>query len=115
MKLFLLYSLSSLLFFTCNKTTTTSTNEIDIKIIHSTCVQTIAKVITPNSTIGVNWQKNGVVHNNAFHLGVLNPIRVDSVNQVFRVKILSTATYSQVLCALADVPGTNVFHDVEKL
>jgi hypothetical protein len=55
------------------------------------------------------------VHNNAFNLGVLNPIRVDSVNQIIRVKILSTATYSQVLCALADVPGTNVFHDVEKL
>ncbi|MFY8127617.1 MAG: hypothetical protein ACOVMM_04520 [Chitinophagaceae bacterium] len=115
MKFILFSSISCLMFFTCNKTTTAPTNEVDIKIIHSTCVQTIAKVITPNSNVGVNWSKNGVMHQNAFNLGVLNPIRVDSVNQVFRVKILSSATYSQVLCALADVPGTNVFHDVEKL
>ena len=116
MKLLLFYAFSSVLFFTCNKTDSTpTTTEVDIKIIHATCVQTIAKVITPNSTIGVNWSKQGVLHNNAFNIGSLNAFRVDSVNQVFRVKILNSATSPQVICAMADIAGTSVLHDVQKL
>lgn len=116
MKLLFIYFVSSLLFFTCNKTDSAApTNEVEIKIIHRTCVQTIAKVVTPNSNIGVNWAKQGVMHSNAFNLGINNNLSIDSLNQVFRVKILSTATAPQVICAMADIAGTSVLHDVVKL
>lgn len=115
MKKTILIALTSLLSFACNKSTTESTNQVEIKIIHHTCVQTVAKVVTPNTTYGVNWAKGGVLHNNAFNVGILNPIRVDSVNQVFKVNILNSATLPQIICAMADIAGTGVTFDIEKL
>lgn len=114
MKKKFLFGLALLAFYSCEKTANKTTSKVDIKIVHRTCVQTIAKVITPNSTIGVNWTKNGVQHSNCFNVGIGNPITIDSVNQVLSVEVLNAGTNPQVICALADIAGTGITHDIKQ-
>jgi hypothetical protein len=114
MKKIVFISFALFAFYSCEKSANKTVAKVDIKILHRTCVQTIAKVITPNATIGVNWNKNGVQYTNCFNVGIGNPITIDSVNQVLSVEILATATNPQVICALADIAGTGVTHDVKK-
>lgn len=114
MKRILFTGLALLAFYSCEKTANKAVAKVDIKILHRTCVQTIAKVITPNSSIGVNWNKNGVQYTNCFNVGIGNDVGIDSVNQVLSVEVLSTGTNPQVICAMADIVGTGVTLDVKK-
>lgn len=101
-------------FGSCEKIANKTVAKVDIKILHRTCVQTVAKVITPNSTIGVNWNKNGVQHTNCFNVGIGNDVGIDSVNQILSVEVLNSATNPQVICAMADIAGTGITHDLKK-
>jgi hypothetical protein len=87
-------------------------NDINIKIIHNTCVQTVATIINPEINIGETWVRNGITYNNCFNVGIGNPIQIDSLNQIIRVSIKKTGNGPQIICAMADIRGTSKLYDV---
>ena len=97
-------------------------DEATVTILHTTCVKTILKIDSPATNIGVSWSNNllanPILHQRVIQAGdVINaPVVGLDVSKQYRVKIYSTATGPEVVCAMFDpVTGPGVSYDIEFL
>lgn len=112
MKKLISLSLIILLLNSCKKDGFEMKN-VEVKVVHHTCVQTIVSITKGKTIIGEAWtDADNTIYRNCFNLGANSSIQIDRENQVFIVDIKPAPTKFISGCFLNDIKGTSMVFDV---
>jgi len=101
-----------LLFLSCKKDGFEMRN-VEVQVVHHTCVQTIVSITKSKTVIGEAWTgPDNTIYRNCFNLGANSSIQIDRENQVFIVDIKPAVSKLNSACSLNDIKGTSMVFDV---